>query len=60
MNKTYDENYSSEYDKYRKVGTAVTTTGLLIGGVGKLIAGINEDKAHKIYLSKQNLTFKKV
>lgn len=49
MDKTYDENYNSEYDKYRKVGTAVTVGGVLIGGVGKLIANRNENKAFEIY-----------
>lgn len=53
MKNTYDDeiygdDYNAGYDKFQKAGNIISATGLVIGGIGDMIAGRNQKKAQKI------------
>lgn len=50
MQKEYNDDYNKDFDTCQKVGAAVTLGGLLIGGLGKGIAFINEVRGDKILM----------
>lgn len=51
MGKIYDDDYNKLYDTYEKISAAVSVGSLLVGGIGKSIAGRNQKKAEEIYNS---------
>lgn len=53
MKNTYDDeiygnDYDAGYDKFQKAGNIISVAGLVIGGIGDMVAGRNQKKAQKI------------